>query len=64
MQVFKVQTETVFNLEGEETGYTVTVMEDFATGTFQWDVVDEDGNEVEDEDLVQEIVAIIEANRD
>jgi hypothetical protein len=64
MHVFKLQTETTFNLEGEEVGYTVTVMEDFTSGNIHWDIVDDDGNEVEDEDLLQEIVAIIEANRD
>ena len=65
MIVSKIQTETTFDVDFEgESGYTVTIMEDFTTGHIHWNIIDEHGNQVEDEDVIEQIVAIIEANRD
>jgi len=61
MDAYKVQTETTFNVTDEDGNeYTVTVMEDYGSGTISWDITDDEGNMVIDNELVTKIANIIE----
>jgi hypothetical protein len=62
ISVEKVQVETTFDVINGECSYTVVVMEDYQSNTIHWDIMDDAGDMVEDEDLISEIVNIIEAN--
>jgi hypothetical protein len=61
MDAYKVQTETTFNVTDEDGNeYTVTVMEDYGSGHISWDITDDEGNMVIDDELVTKIANIIE----
>jgi hypothetical protein len=60
----KEQTETTYRLLDEYNHeYTVIISEDHE-GNLIWDILDSDGNSVENEVLVESIVHVIEAFRD
>lgn len=63
MQVHLLQQEFTYNVETDEGDYTVTLMEDLASGTISYEVWDDDGEEVTDDDLILYLVQTIETQR-
>jgi hypothetical protein len=62
MSVTLFQKETTYTVEYKDHEYSVTVLEDSVSlGYTQYDVFDEDGDEVEGE-LEQEIITYLEEN--
>lgn len=56
-----IQTEQTFNVEDDSGAeYTVTMTTDLPNGYIQYDVIDDDGMEVEDENVIAYLVSLIE----
>jgi hypothetical protein len=65
MTVRKVQTETMWEVEYGDTIFSIMQIEDanFESGYFSWEVWDEDGNLVIDEELESTIIKTILENQ-
>lgn len=63
MRVHLLQQEFTYNVETAGGDYTVTLMEDLASGLISYEVWDDDGEEVEDDDLILNLVQLIETQR-
>ncbi len=63
-KIATVQVETTYEVQYEGSGYTVTSTENLEQGYLDWDVFDDEGNEVIDysEGLHNEIVAFLIQN--
>jgi len=56
-----IQTEQTFNVEDDSGAeYTVTMTTDLLNGYIQYDVFDDDGMEIEDENIIAYLVSLIE----
>lgn len=64
MESYLLQKELTYNIKddfGRE--YTVTIMEDWNSLHIEYDVFDAEGEEVEDENIVFNIIQFIESQR-
>lgn len=55
--------KTFYTVKKEDSSYNVTVVNDFKLGKESWSIVDFSGNEVKDQNTVEEIVSIIQVLR-
>jgi len=62
MKIHTLQKEYTYNVETAGGDYTVTILEDIASGYIDYSVFDDDGDEVKDERLVLALVEAIENN--
>jgi hypothetical protein len=62
MKIHTLQKEYTYNVETAGGDYTVTILEDIASGYIDYTVFNDDGEEVEDERLVLALVEAIENN--
>ena len=61
MKVILVQTERTFEVQDDlGQGYTVTITEDLLNGYLEYDVFDDDGEEVEDDEKIASLIQLIE----
>ena len=61
MRVSLVQTERTFEVQddlGQE--YTITITEDLENGYLEYDVFDDDGEEIEDDEKIASLIMLIE----
>ena len=63
MTVHLLQQEFTYNIETAGGDYTVVLMEDFASGIVSYEVWDDDGEEVTNDDLILRLVELIETQR-
>lgn len=63
-KITKIQTDITYNVVYDGEGYTIVQVEDLENGYLQWDVFDEDGNDLEEtnEELRDEIISFIIQN--
>lgn len=55
--------KTFYTVKKEDSSYNVTVVNDFKLGKESWSIVDFSGNEVKDQNTVEEIVSVIQVLR-
>ena len=55
--------KTFYTVKKEDSSYNVTVVNDFKLGKESWSIVDFSGNEVKDQNKVEEIVSVIQVLR-
>lgn len=55
--------KTFYTVKKEDSSYNVTVVNDFKLGKESWSIVDFSGNEVKDQNIVEEIVSVIQVLR-
>lgn len=60
-RIKKVQTETTYMLHDEYNHEYVVVVNEDSTGNLVWDILDSEGNSVENEMVIEPIVHVIEA---
>ena len=63
-KISKLQTDITYNVVYDGEGYTVVQIEDLENGYLQWDVFDEDGNDLDEtnEELRDEIISFVVQN--
>ena len=63
-KIAKLQTDITYDVIYDGAGYTVIQVEDLENGYLQWDVFDEDGNDLEEtnEELRDEIISFVVQN--
>ena len=63
-KITKIQTDITYNVVYDGEGYTIVQVEDLENGYLQWDVFDEDGNDLEEtnEELRDEIISFVVQN--
>jgi len=59
MEIQLMQTENMFNIIDEGFGYTLTVTNDILTSDVDYYLVDDSGEEIDDEQLLNEIITEI-----
>ena len=60
-----IQTEKTYEVRYKGKGYTMTILEDFASSYIQYDIFDENGMEVrENQGLELELITYLENNID
>lgn len=52
--------KTFYTVKKEDSSYNVTVVNDFNLGKESWTIIDFSGNEVKDQNTVEEIVSVIQ----
>ena len=58
-----LQTEKTYEVKYKGKGYTITILEDFASGYIQYDIFDDNGMEViENQGLELELINYLENN--
>lgn len=62
MSVELFQTETTYTVELHNHSYSVTRLEDMNSGYISYDVFDEEGDLVDENDLENEIITYLEEN--
>jgi spore germination protein YaaH len=55
--------KTFYTVKKEDSSYNVTVVNDFNLGKESWTIIDFSGNEVKDQNTVEEIVSVIQVLR-
>lgn len=55
--------KTFYMVKKEDSSYNVTVVNDFNLGKESWTIIDFSGNEVKDQNTVEEIVSVIQVLR-
>ena len=55
--------KTFYMVKKEDSSYNVTVVNDFNLGKESWAIIDFSGNEVKDQNTVEEIVSVIQVLR-
>lgn len=55
--------KTFYTVKKEDSSYNVTVINDFKLEKESWTIIDFSGNEVKDQNTVEEIVSVIQALR-
>ena len=55
--------KTFYTVKKEDSSYNVTVVNDFKLGKESWTIIDFSGNEVKDQNTVEEIVSVIQVLR-
>lgn len=64
MELYLLQKELTYNVKDDSGNeYTVTIMEDWNSLNIEYDVFDSEGEEVEDENMVFNIIQFIETER-
>lgn len=63
-KITKIQTDITYNVVYDGEGYTIVQVEDLENGYLQWDVFDEDGNDLDETDteLRDEIISFVVQN--
>ena len=55
--------KTFYMVKKEDSSYNVTVVNDFNLGKESWTIIDFSGNEVKDQNTIEEIVSVIQVLR-
>lgn len=59
-KINKTNTEVTYNIEKDEVGYVVKINTNHETGNNEWKILDSEGNDVNDADIVEEMVFLVE----